>query len=214
MRKTVIVLTCCTTMLASCAETVQQNPRTATGALGGALAGAALGTLVGGNDYRNALVGAGIGLLAGAAVGQFLDQQQRDLERELAGTGADVYQQGDALYVRLPENVTFQTGSAVLQPGFYPIISDVAQTLQQYPQSYVEVIGHTDSTGSESFNLQLSERRANTVATELRARGITPTRVTSFGVGESQPIASNATPEGRAQNRRVEIRIVPVTQQG
>ena len=213
MKKMIIALTC-TTMLVGCAENIQQNPRTATGALGGALAGAALGTLVGGNDYRNALVGAGIGLLAGAAVGQFLDQQQRDLEQDLAGTGADVYQQGDALYVRLPENVTFATGSAELRPGFYPIISDVARTLQQYPQSYVEVIGHTDSTGDDAFNQRLSERRAETVATELRSRGITPSRVTAFGVGESQPIASNATPEGRAQNRRVEIRIVPLTRQG
>jgi outer membrane protein OmpA-like peptidoglycan-associated protein len=211
MKKTLVALTCCTALVGC--QTVQNNPNTAAGALGGALAGAALGTLVGGNDYRNALVGAGVGLLAGAAVGQFLDSQERELQRELAGTGADVYQQGDALYVSLPENVAFQTGSAVLQPGFYPIISDVARTLQKYPQSFVEIIGHTDSTGSTAFNQQLSERRANTVATELTSRGITPSRVSAFGVGETQPIASNATPEGRAQNRRVEIRIVPLTQQ-
>ncbi|MDT8343058.1 MAG: OmpA family protein [Thermohalobaculum sp.] len=212
MNKTLIMLACCTTLVAC--ETIDQNPRTSAGAAGGALAGAALGTLVGGNDYRNALVGAGIGLLAGAAVGQYLDNQQRDLERDLQGTGADVYQQGDVLYVNLPENVTFRTGSAELQPGFYPIISDVSRTLQRYPQSFVEVIGHTDSVGSDATNQALSDRRANTVATELRSRGIAPARISAYGVGESQPIASNATTEGRAQNRRVEIKITPVTDRG
>ena len=212
MKKTLIVLTCCTSLAACESGVVANNPRTSAGALGGALAGAALGTLVGGDDRRNALVGAGIGLLAGGAVGQYLDRQQRELESELQGTGADVYRQGEALYVNLPENVTFTTGSAELRPGFYPIISDVSRTLQNYPSSYVDVIGHTDAVGAEEMNQRLSERRANTVATELRSRGVDQSRIAAYGVGETQPMASNDTPEGRAQNRRVEIRIVPATQ--
>ena len=193
-------------------ETLQDNRRTAIGAGVGAAAGAALGTLVGGDDRRNALVGAGIGLLAGGAVGQYLDQQQRDLEASLAGTGAEVEQRGDQLLVTLPSQVTFAFDQAQIQPQFYPALNNVAQTLQQYPSSYIDIIGHTDSTGEDAYNQRLSEARANAVAQYLISRGVNPARIQSYGMGETRPVASNDTEAGRQANRRVELLITPATQ--
>ena len=209
-KKPVLAAACASMVLAGC-ETVQQNPRTAAGAGIGALGGAAVGTLFGGDDRRNALIGAGIGMLAGAAVGQYLDQQQRELEQSLAGTGAQVTRQGDQLLVNFPANITFATDSAQIRPEFYPALNEVAGTLQRYPQSYIDVVGHTDSTGSEAYNQQLSEQRAQAVANFLRSRGVTPARIAAYGMGETQPIATNATPQGRQANRRVELRIIPAT---
>jgi outer membrane protein OmpA-like peptidoglycan-associated protein len=197
-------------MLASC-QTVQDNPNTAGGAILGALGGAVVGTLFGGDDRRNALVGAGVGLLAGAAVGQYLDNQQRDLERSLHGTGADVRRNGDELLVTFPAQVTFASGSSEILPGFYPALDDVSITLNNYPQSYLDVVGHADSRGDDSYNQALSERRAATVASHFRRRGVEPARIASYGMGETQPIASNATATGRQMNRRVELRIIPAT---
>ena len=209
-KKPVIVALCASLALAGCTA-VEQNPRTAAGAGIGALGGAAAGTLFGGNDRRNALIGAGIGMLAGAAVGQYLDQQQRQLEQQLAGTGARVTRQGDQLLVNFPANITFATDSAQIRPEFYPVLNDVAGTLQRYPQSYIDVVGHTDSTGSTQYNQQLSEQRAQAVANFLRTRGVTPARIAAYGMGETQPVATNATPAGRQANRRVELRIIPAT---
>lgn len=210
MRNILIAATCCVALVGC--ETVQENKRTAIGAGAGAAAGAALGTLVGGNDRRNALVGAGIGLLAGAAVGQYLDQQQRDLETSLAGTGAEVERQGDQLLVTMPSEVTFASDSAQIQPQFYGALNNVAATLQQYPSSYLDVVGHTDSQGEEAYNQRLSERRARSVADYLISRGVNPARVATYGQGETQPVASNETPDGRQANRRVELLITPATQ--
>ena len=191
---------------------LQDNQRTAIGAGVGAAAGAALGTLVGGNDRRNALVGAGIGLLAGGAVGQYLDQQQRDLEANLAGTGAEVERQGDQLLVTLPSQITFAFDQATIQPQFYPALNNVAATLQQYPSSYIDVVGHTDAQGTDQYNQQLSQQRADAVAQYLMSRGVSPARIQAYGRGESAPIASNATEAGRQANRRVELIITPATQ--
>lgn len=210
LRKSVIAAMCASLVLAGCTA-IDQNPRTAAGAGLGALGGAAAGTLFRGDDRRNALIGAGIGMLAGAAVGQYLDQQQRELEQSLAGSGAQVQRQGDVLTVNFPANVTFDTDSAQIRPQFHPTLNDVASTLQRYPQSYIDVVGHTDSTGSEQYNQQLSERRARSVADFLRSRGVTPARIASYGMGETQPVATNATADGRQQNRRVELRIIPAT---
>jgi outer membrane protein OmpA-like peptidoglycan-associated protein len=211
LKKTLIAATCCTALVGC--QTVQDNQRTAIGAVAGAAIGAAAGTLVGGNDRRNALVGAGIGLLAGAAVGQYLDQQQRDLEAGLAGTGAEVERQGDQLLVNLPSEITFGVDSAQIQPQFYSALNNVAATFQKYPESYVDVIGHTDSTGSDQYNQALSERRAGSVSSYLTGQGVNQARLASFGQGETQPVADNNTPEGRQANRRVELRITPATQQ-
>ncbi|MEM1300017.1 MAG: OmpA family protein [Pseudomonadota bacterium] len=210
MRKMLIAATCCVALVGC--QTVQDNQNTAIGALAGAAVGAAAGTLVGGNDRRNALVGAGIGLLAGAAVGQYLDQQQRELEAGLAGTGAEVERQGDQLLVNLPSSITFDTDSAAIKPQFQGALNDVAATFNKYPESYIDVIGHTDSRGSDAYNQQLSERRSGAVASYLTGQGVTQARLASFGQGESAPVASNDTAEGRAANRRVELRITPATQ--
>ena len=210
MKKILIAATCCAALVGC--ETVQDNQRTAIGAGVGAAAGAALGTLVGGDDRRNALVGAGIGLLAGGAVGQYLDQQERDLEASLAGTGAEVERQGDQLLVTMPSQVTFATDSAQIQPQFYGALNSVAQTLQQYPSSYVDIVGHTDSTGEDAYNQRLSQARADAVGQYLISRGVSPARIASYGQGESQPVASNATEAGRQANRRVELLITPATQ--
>ncbi|GMG81305.1 OmpA family protein [Paralimibaculum aggregatum] len=182
---------------------------TAGGAVVGTGAGAALGTLAGGDDRRNALVGAGIGLLTGTAVGVYLDQQQAALEQNLAGTGAYVENRGDRLVVILPGNVTFATDSARIAPGFQGPLADIAITLQEYPESFIDLIGHTDSRGTDEYNQRLSEDRALAVADFFRSQGVHPGRVASFGMGESQPIASNETPQGRQENRRVEIVIIP-----
>lgn len=203
------------TALTACQTTpgvIQDNQRTAIGAGVGAAAGAALGTLVGGDDRRNALIGAGIGLLAGGAVGQYLDQQERDLEASLAGTGAEVEQQGEQLLVTLPSQVTFAFDQATIQPQFYPALDNVARTLQQYPSSYIDIIGHTDSTGQDAYNQSLSQARADAVAQYLISRGVNPARLQAYGMGESRPIASNDTEAGRQANRRVELLITPATQ--
>ncbi|MEM6624752.1 MAG: OmpA family protein [Pseudomonadota bacterium] len=210
LRKTLIATTCCVALVGC--QTVQDNQNTAIGAGLGAAAGAALGTLVGGNDRRNALVGAGIGLLAGAAVGQYLDQQERDLKSNLAGTGAQVERQGDQLLVSLPSSITFATGSAQIQPQFQASLDQVAGTFNQYPQSFIDVIGHTDSQGSLDFNQGLSEQRAGAVTSYLAARGVDRARLVAIGMGETAPVATNATADGRAANRRVELRITPATQ--
>jgi outer membrane protein OmpA-like peptidoglycan-associated protein len=206
-----VAAACAAALLASCAQGQGPTQRQATGAALGAALGAASGLLVGGDDRRNALVGAGIGLIAGAAVGTYLDEQERALRQDLEGTGADVERVGDTLLVTLPGGVTFETDSARVQPRFQRPLDGVAQTLQQYPSSYVDVIGHTDSTGEEAYNRRLSLMRANAVADELIARGVTPARIETAGLGETQPVATNETPEGRARNRRVELRIVPAT---
>lgn len=208
MYKKIVIATVCASFLTGC-QTVRDNPNTAAGAILGGLAGAAVGAAVPGNDRRGALIGAGIGMLAGAAIGQYLDQQQRALEQSLAGTPAEVRREGDVLYVSFPSDITFDVDSTRIYPGAYSALDRVAEVLNRYPQSYVDVIGHTDSTGSEAYNLELSRRRAEAVANYLRSRGVLPERIAVYGMGESQPIATNATTEGRARNRRVEIRIIP-----
>lgn len=208
MLKKTLIAVLCTAALAGC-QAAQNNPNATGGALIGAVGGAALGTLAGGDDRRNALVGAGIGLLAGGAVGAYIDQQERELQQHLVGTGARVYREGPGLVVLLPGNVTFTSGSADINQAFFRPLNDVATTLQNYPKSFIDVIGHTDNVGSVAFNQNLSEDRAESVASFIRGRGVYAGRVATFGMGETQPVASNATPDGRAQNRRVELVIIP-----
>jgi len=181
------------------------------GAVTGAAIGAGLGLLVGGDDRRNAAVGAGIGAVAGGAVGAYLTRQEADLNEDLAGTGATVVNTGDQLIVTLPENVTFAVDSATIQPRFTDTLREFAFTLQTYPSTLIDVVGHTDSTGSAAYNQRLSEARATSVLEFLAAEGVKRERMVAVGRGESQPVASNATVQGRAANRRVEIVITPVT---
>ena len=186
--------------------------RTAIGAGGGALAGLLLGGLIGGGTGR--IIGAGIGGIAGGAIGYTMDKQIKQLKEQTAGSGVDVTptDNGQAILVNLPEGVTFDVGSYTLKPEFRATLDKVADSLKQYPDSLIDVYGHTDSTGSDAYNQTLSENRARTVANYLSMQGVAPARIRSQGYGESMPVADNATDEGRRKNRRVEIKIVPVSQ--
>ena len=174
----------------------------------GALAGVALG---GGNDRRNALIGAGVGALAGGAIGATMDQQEADLRRQLQGTGVSVTRTGDRIILNMPSDITFNVDQDAIMPGFYPVLNSVVLVLQRYRNTLVDVAGQSDSTGSDSYNYGLSQRRALAVANYLAAQGVDGRRFAVNGFGESQPIASNATEAGRAQNRRVEIYLSPLT---
>ncbi|HVJ71331.1 MAG TPA: OmpA family protein [Sphingomicrobium sp.] len=189
--------------------------RTAVGIGVGALGGYLLGDVIGGDHDRNAkVIGVGIGALAGGVVGNYMDQQEAELRRQTAGTGVDVYRQGDELVLRMPAGITFPVDRYDIQPQFQSTLDQVAQTLSSYDQTYIDVLGHTDSTGSDAYNQTLSDRRAQSVADYLAGHGVTRARIGVRGFGESQPIASNDTDPGRAENRRVEIKVVPVTQPG
>jgi outer membrane protein OmpA-like peptidoglycan-associated protein len=182
------------------------------GGAGGALGGYLLGDLIGGrSDRTEKILGAGIGAVAGAGAGYYMDQQEKKLRQQTAGTGVNVVREGDNLVLDMPSELTFAVGSANIEPNFRATLDKVASTLGQYEKTYVDVMGHTDSTGSDDFNQSLSERRASSVAGYLGSRGVQQARLATKGYGESQPVASNTTEEGRAANRRVEIRLVPVT---
>ena len=186
---------------------------TATGAIAGALGGAVLGYLTNTSNSeegrKNALIGAGIGALGGAAVGAYMDRQQRDLEAELSGTGVGVARQGDNLVLRMPSDVTFASNQSSISPRFNATLDDVAAVLNRYDQSVIDIIGHADSDGADDYNLNLSRQRASSVAQYLVSRNVLADRLYVDGRGESQPVATNATAEGKAQNRRVEIVIRP-----
>jgi outer membrane protein OmpA-like peptidoglycan-associated protein len=196
-------------LAAGCAQEGGPN-RTALGAGIGAAVGAGAGVLAG-DSREAALIGAGVGAIAGAGVGAYLDRQAEALRRDLAGTGATVTQAQERLVVTLPQDVTFAFDSADIAPDFRPELAQLAATLQQYPESLIDVIGHTDDTGEPAYNQRLSERRAQSVQSALLADGVRPARVAAYGLGETAPVADNATPEGRARNRRVEIVVTPIT---
>jgi outer membrane protein OmpA-like peptidoglycan-associated protein len=201
----------CTTM-----DPYSSTPRrnnTGTGVIAGALGGALLGYLTNTSNSeegrKNALIGAGIGALGGAAVGQYMDRQQRELEAELSGSGVGVARQGDNLILRMPSDVTFASNQSSINPRFNATLDDVAGVLNRYDQSIVDIIGHADSDGADDYNLTLSRQRASSVAQYLVSRNVLADRLYVDGRGESAPIASNATAEGKAMNRRVEILIRP-----
>jgi outer membrane protein OmpA-like peptidoglycan-associated protein len=186
--------------------------RTAIGAVGGAVGGYLLGDLIGGRrDRTERIIGTGVGALAGGAIGAYMDRQEQELRRQTAGTGVRIERRGDELVLTMPTGITFAFDSYDVQPQFRPTLDRVAEVLGEYPQTMIDIYGHTDSVGSDAYNQTLSENRARAVSTYLSARGVQPVRIATRGYGETQPIADNATEEGRAANRRVEIRIVPVT---
>ena len=219
MANRLIMAGCAASLLlgtAGCAtdpQTGQQRPTNlGKGALAGGAGGALLGGLIGGNG-TGALIGGALGALTGGAVGGYMDKQERELRARTAGTGIGVERQGDQIRLDIPAGVTFDFNSAVLQPGFRGSLDQVAQTLASYQSTYVNISGHTDSIGSDAVNQRLSEQRAQSVASYLQSRGISPARIATRGFGKTQPIASNDTEEGRARNRRVEINLVPITDQ-
>lgn len=194
-----------------------QQPKTSSatkGALIGAAAGAVVG-LVSGDDAverrQRALIGAGIGALAGGAVGHYMDRQEAKLRAELEGTGVSVTRIGDNITLNMPGNVTFATDSSDLRPEFFDVLTSVSKVLKEYDKTVVEVAGHTDSTGSDEYNQGLSERRAQSVAQYLGSQGILRQRLITIGLGESMPVADNSLASGRQANRRVEITMVPLT---
>jgi outer membrane protein OmpA-like peptidoglycan-associated protein len=203
--------------LSACVTDPETGNRTiskaAIGGIGGALGGYLLGDLVGGRrDRTEKILGAGIGAVAGAGVGYYMDEQERKLRQQTAGTGINVIRDGDNLVLDMPSEITFGVDSANIDVGFRNTLDQVASTLMQYEKTYVDVLGHTDSTGSDAYNQALSERRASAVADYLSTRGVQSARLAARGYGESQPKASNLDAAGRSANRRVEIRLVPVTQ--
>jgi outer membrane protein OmpA-like peptidoglycan-associated protein len=184
------------------------------GAIIGAAAGAVVG-LVSGDDAverrQHALIGAGVGALAGGAVGAYQDRQEAKLRAELQGSGVSVTRIGDNITLNMPANVTFATDSSDLSPAFFDVLTSVSKVLKEFDKSVVEVAGHTDSTGSDSYNQSLSERRAGSVAQYLRSQGILNDRLLTVGMGEARPVADNSSDSGRQSNRRVEITMVPLT---
>ena len=184
------------------------------GALIGAAAGAVVG-LVSGDDAverrQRALILAGVGALAGGAVGNYMDRQEAKLRAELDDTGVSVTRIGDNITLNMPGNITFATDSSELNADFYAVLGSVAKVVNEFNQTVIEVAGHTDSRGSESYNQSLSERRATSVARYLETRQIMAQRIITVGMGELRPVADNSTAAGQQANRRVELTLVPVT---
>ena len=215
MKKTAIALFLCAVLImAGCATPQTKTQQGAVyGAAGGAVAGAVIGQVIG-RDTKATVIGAAIGAavggLGGAAVGRMMDNQERDMREALAASeAAAVSREGNLLAVTFKGDVTFDTNSAVVKPGLYPEINRVAGVLKQYPETVVRVEGHTDSVGSEEYNMNLSYQRANAVRNLLVQQGIAANRIEVVGFGESMPIATNDTEAGRQMNRRVEIKIAP-----
>lgn len=189
--------------------------KAAIGAGVGAVGGYLLGDLVGGrHDRAERLIGAGIGVLAGGAIGTYMDRQEQELRRRTAGTGVEVERQGDQLLLTMPSGITFAYNRYDIQPQFQATLDQIAQTLVAYPQTMIDIYGHTDSTGSDAYNQTLSENRARSVADYLSAHGVQQVRMATRGYGESQLAVNPERSEAdRQANRRVEIRIVPATAQ-
>ena len=220
MYKKVALVALAATYLTACTTTdpytgEQKVSNTAGGAAIGAGMGAVAGLLVGNNPVQRrnaALIGAGIGALAGGAIGNYMDTQESELRAQLQGTGVSVTRVGDRIILNMPSNVTFATDQDQVIPPFYPTLDSVAIVLRKFDKTLIDVDGHTDSVGNAGYNMDLSNRRANSVANYLAARGVDPRRMSAMGYGLERPIASNASESGRAQNRRVEIAISPLRQ--
>lgn len=210
MKKTLLIALLGASLVAGCQNV---SNRTLGTTAGGAIAGAGLGTLAGGDDRRNAAVGAAVGALAGAAVGTYMDRQEEELRRRTAGTGIEVARQGDQIALNMPSDITFPVNSSDIQPGFRTTLDDVARTLIDYPQTTVDIVGHASADGPDDYNQALSERRAASVQQYLLNQGMRPVRLQAVGMGETRPIATNDTAAGRAANRRVEIILTPVVEE-
>jgi len=202
--------------LTACATTdpytgEERTSRAGSGAAIGAAAGAVIGAISGGDRVERAAIGAGIGALSGAAVGAYMDRQEAALREQLQGTGVSVTRRADQIILNMPGNVTFDVDSASLRPEFFDVLDSVALVVEEYEQTVLVIDGHTDSSGPNSYNQRLSENRAETVAEYLINRGIRPVRIEASGYGEEYPVASNGSREGRRQNRRVELTLIPIT---
>lgn len=186
---------------------------TARGAGIGALAGAVGGALAGGDDKRNVLVGAAVGALAGGAIGRYMDQQEADMRKAVANSGIGIQRVGDNIELVMPSDVTFARDSASLDNQFTPVLSKVAQSLNLYPKTTIDIVGHASTDGDAGHNMDLSQRRADSVRNYLQGAGVLPARMATAGMGENQPLISPERSESdRSRNRRVQITLRPVTQ--
>ena len=187
------------------------NARTKNGAVIGGLIGAAAGASIakGDDKLKGAILGGALGAGAGALIGQDLDRQASEMRNSFSNPNITVTNYGDYLVVNMPQDVLFATDSAALRPDLSRDVQAVAQSLLKYPNSTIQVVGHTDNSGTAAYNQDLSQRRAASVAGVLMGSGVPSSRIATIGRGEDQPIASNLTPQGQAQNRRVEIIIRP-----
>ncbi len=208
-------------LLGACTTNPYTGEREASNKAKGAAIGAAIGAVVGaitGDDAderrKRALIGAGVGGLTGTAVGAYMDAQESRLREQLQGTGVSVTRMGNDVVLNMPGNITFDVDRSDLRPNFGPVLDSVSLVLKEYDQTLIDVTGHTDSTGSVDYNMDLSERRANTVATYLKATGVDHMRVYTLGVGPHYPVADNTTASGRQLNRRVELVLKPLTEAG
>ncbi len=215
MRKTMkpLIAVLCLMMLAACAPQTKTQKGGVYGAAGGAIAGAVIGQVIG-KDTKATLIGTAIGAAVGgaggAAIGNMMDKQEREMREALAASeAAAVRREGDLIAISLKGDVSFDFNSAIVKPGLYSEIGRIANILIKYPQTVIQVEGHTDSIGTETYNMDLSGRRAEAVKNLLVQRGVQPSRVLVMAYGESAPIASNDTDYGRAANRRVEIKVAP-----
>ncbi|NKC00899.1 MAG: OmpA family protein [Pseudomonadales bacterium] len=206
-------------VLSGCVTNPYTGEREASNTARSAGIGAAIGAVVGaltGDDAderrKRALIGLGVGGLAGAGVGAYMDKQEAKLRQQLQGTGVSVTRMGDDVVLNMPGNVTFDVNRSDLQPGFLPVLDSVGLVLKEYQQTLIDVTGHTDSTGSRELNMDLSNRRSQSVATYLRGAGVEPARIETLGVGPNYPVADNSTPSGRQANRRVELVLKPIVQ--
>lgn len=214
MKRTLVICIAVALTAAGCAQPMTKTQKGAAIGTGvGAAAGAGLGQAIGG-DTKGTLIGAGIGAvvggLAGGGIGRYMDNQEATMRQQLAGVeGANIQRNADLLAVTFKSDVLFDTNSEALKAGSYDEMNRVAQVLNQYPETTIMIAGHTDSTGSDTYNQQLSEQRAMSVKNALAGQGVNPARMSAVGYGESKPIADNNTESGRQINRRVEITIAP-----
>ncbi len=211
----IIVLSGCETFDAYTGESKTSN--TAKGAGIGASIGLALAYVQNrdksSSDRKKAMLkGAGIGAIAGGGVGYYMDSQEAKLRKQLRSTGVSVERDGDNINLIMPGNITFESGGSNLSNSFYAVMDSVVLVVQEFDKTIIVTAGHTDSKGSDSYNLLLSERRATTVAGYLRHKGVVEARLETIGFGETQPLADNGTAEGRALNRRVEISLFPISE--
>ncbi|MCG7899929.1 MAG: OmpA family protein [Candidatus Thiodiazotropha lotti] len=205
-----IILQACTTVDPYSKE--EKTSKATTGAVIGAVAGAVIGIATSKDKKKRkerALKGAGIGAIAGGGVGYYMDVQEAKLRQRLENTGVSVTREGDNIILNLPGNITFEVDKTDVKADFVEILDSVALVLNEYKSTMIEVAGHTDSTGSESYNQRLSQQRAQSVSEILNRNGVAGVRIDTVGYGESQPIASNGSAAGRQQNRRVELTLLP-----
>jgi len=188
----------------------EQASKAGMGAGIGAVAGGLISAVTGG-DRNAVLLGMGIGALAGGGVGYYMDKQEDKLRAQLQSTGVSVTRNGDNIVLNMPGNITFATNSSNISADFYSVLDSVALVINEFEKTYIDIEGFTDSTGSEAYNQTLPEKRARSVASYLESQQVIPQRIVTRGMGESQPVASNDTSEGRARNRRVEIILTPIT---